>query len=117
MITKLTAPMLNWFDKHANPIALQEVRHLLSLTRTMIVYGLLVFGLWISSCNTAGNSADSLPYFMIGAFGVVGVGLFPAQTLFINSTRWSVDKMEMLHLTGLRPMDIVLGRVLAGFKF
>ena len=42
MISKLTAPILNWFDRHANPIALQEVRHILSLTRTMIVYGLLV---------------------------------------------------------------------------
>ena len=80
MISKLTAPILNWFDRHANPIALQEVRHILSLTRTMIVYGLLVLGLWISSCNSSGYSADSLPFFMIGAFGVVGVALFPAQS-------------------------------------
>ena len=34
-----------WFDQHANPIALLETRQVLSLTRTILLYGFLVLGL------------------------------------------------------------------------
>lgn len=44
----------NWLDRKANPIVLQEVRSLLSLTRTMVgvwVGGISVVGLLLSICG------------------------------------------------------------------
>lgn len=52
---------------------------------------------------------------MLGTFSFVSLAVLPAQIMFSGNTRWSKDKLEMLNLTQLRPMDIVIGRVMAGF--
>ena len=105
----------NWLDRTANPIVLQEVRSLLSLTRTMVVYGLVVFLLSVSSCQSVEFGTEFPMGLMLGTFSLVSLAVLPAQIMFSGNTRWSKDKLEMLNLTQLRPMDIVIGRVMAGF--
>lgn len=105
----------NWLDRKANPIVLQEIRSLLSLTRTMVVYGLVVFLLSVSSCQSVEFGTEFPMGLMLGTFSVVSLAVLPAQIMFSGNERWSKDKLEMLNLTQLRPMDIVIGRVMAGF--
>jgi hypothetical protein len=60
------------------------------------------------------EQAKELPMFLLGAYAVVCVLVVPSQILFNSSARWSQDKLEMLHLTQLRPIDIVFGRLMSG---
>ena len=106
--------LVDRFDRHANPIALLETRQVLSLTRTMLVYGFLVLGLLSVSYVVIEEQAKELPMFLLGAYAVVCVLVVPSQILFNSSARWSQDKLEMLHLTQLRPIDIVFGRLMSG---
>ena len=39
---KFMRTLIEWVDKHSNPIALLETQQVLSLRRTLIVFGLLV---------------------------------------------------------------------------
>ena len=106
--------LVDRLDRHANPIALLETRQVLSLTRTMLVYGFLVLGLLSVSYVVIEEQAKELPMFLLGAYAVVCVLVVPSQILFNSSARWSQDKLEMLHLTQLRPIDIVFGRLMSG---
>jgi|GEM_PF-6984232 len=106
--------MKEWFDQHANPIALLETRQVLSLTRTILLYGFLVLGLVSVSHVVIAEQAKELPMFLLGAYAFVCVLVVPSQILFNSSARWSQDKLEMLHLTQLRPIDIVFGRLMSG---
>jgi hypothetical protein len=114
---KFMQRMVEWFDKHANPIALLETQQVLSLKRTMIVFGLLILALWMGSCavieETSGGG-EEMSLLLLATYSIVSILVVPAQILFNSANRWSKDKLEMLHLTQLRPMDIVLGRVLSG---
>ena len=103
-------------DKHSNPIALLETQQVLSLRRTLIVFGLLVLALWMGSCAVIQetSSGEEMSMLLLATYSIVTVLVVPAQLLFNSANRWSKDKLEMLHLTQLRPMDIVLGRVLSG---
>ena len=47
---KFMRTLIEWVDKHSNPIALLETQQVLSLRRTLIVFGLLVLALWMGSC-------------------------------------------------------------------
>ncbi len=105
---------LGRFERRINPIALLETRQVLSMTRTLIIYGLLVLGLSMSAFYAIEKDAKALPFLLLGAYTVIALLLVPSQVLFNSSARWAKDKLEMLHLTRMRPIDIVLGRVLSG---
>lgn len=112
MFHKMTA----WIDKRVNPIALLETHQVLSLKRTLIVYGLLVIALWMGSCTAIAESAagNEMSILLLSTYGIIATLILPAQILFNSSQRWSKDKLDMIHLTQLRPMDIVLGRLFSG---
>lgn len=111
---KQLKPLLDWIDKNSNPIALLETRQILVLRRTTIVYSLLVLLLFLMSYFMIVETEDGLPAVLLGAYAIVATLIVPAQILFNSAERWSKDKLEMLHLTRLRPIDIVLGRILSG---
>ena len=113
---KFVRTFVEWVDKHSNPIALLETQQVLSLRRTLIVFGLLVLALWMGSCAVIqeSSSGEEMSLLLLATYSIVAVLVVPAQLLFNSANRWSKDKLEMLHLTQLRPMDIVLGRVLSG---
>ena len=113
---KLVRTLTEWVDKHSNPIALLETQQVLSLKRTLIVFGLLILALWMGSCAVVQetSSGEEMSILLLATYAIVSVLVVPAQLLFNSANRWSKDKLEMLHLTQLRPMDIVLGRVLSG---
>ena len=114
--SKIVRAFTGWLDKHSNPIALLETQQVLSLRRTLIVFGLLILALWIGSCAVIQetSSGAEMSVLLLATYSIVAVLVVPAQLLFNSANRWSKDKLEMLHLTQLRPMDIVLGRVLSG---
>ncbi len=109
-----TQTWLGRLERRINPIALLETRQVLSMTRTLIIYGLLVLGLSMGTFYAIDQDAKALPFLLLGAYTVIAVLLVPSQVLFNSSARWAKDKLEMLHLTRMRPIDIVLGRVLSG---
>ena len=115
MNTKWLTTIKTYLDRTANPIVLQEVRTLLSLSRTILVFGMAVFVLSVSSCQSVELGSEFPVALMLGTFSIVSVLVLPAQIMFSSNNRWSQDKLEMLNLTQLRPTDIVVGRVLAGF--
>ena len=100
-----------WVDKRLNPIILQETRHVLSLKLSLVVYVGLVLVLSTSSCNMSKQSGEEISWILLGAFSFIAVTIIPAQLLFSSATRWSRQKLEMMQLTPLRPLDIAAGRV------
>ena len=100
-----------WFDRRLNPIILQETRHVLSLRLSLLVYVGLVLVLSTSSCNMSKQSGEEISIVLLGAFSFIAVTIIPAQLLFSSATRWSRQKLEMMQLTPLRPIDIAAGRV------
>ena len=104
-----------WIDKHINPIVLQESRYILSLRRSIIIYLLLVLIMSISSCSLMEGDSEESIVVLLGAFSIVATVVVPGHILFSSSERWSREKMEMLQLTPLTPLQIVMGRVMAAF--
>ena len=106
-----------WVDKHTNPIALLETQQVLALKRTLIVYGLLVVALWMGSCavvRETSSGGEEMSFLLLGTYALIATLILPAQILFNSSNRWSKDKLDMIHITQLRPMDIVVGRLFSG---
>ncbi len=103
--------LTQWFDKRLNPIILQEIRHVLSLKLSLVVYAMLVLVLSTSSCNMSKQSGEEISWILLGAFSIIAITIIPAQLLFSSATRWSKQKLEMLQLTPLRPIAIAGGRV------
>ena len=73
--------------------------------------------LWMGSCAVIQetSSGEEMSVLLLATYSLLlSILVVPAQLLFNSANRWSKDKLEMLQLTQLRPMDIVLGRVLSG---
>jgi hypothetical protein len=98
-------------DKYINPIVLQESRYILSLRRSLVIYLFLVLVMSISSCSITEKNGDDTSIILLGCFSLVSIGIIPGQLLLSNRERWSKEKLEMLQLTPLRPIQIVLGRL------
>ena len=94
---KFMQRIVEWFDKYANPIALLETQQVLSLKRTMIVFGLLVLALWMGSCavieETSGGG-EEMSLLLLATYSIVSVLIVPAQILFNSANRWSKDKLR-----------------------
>ena len=105
-----------WCARQLNPILVQETRYILSRRATLVGYLLLLFFLAIFSNTMSRQAGAELSESLLGAFSLVGVTIIPAHVLFSSAARWSRQKREMVQLTALRPVDILLGRVLSSLS-
>jgi hypothetical protein len=59
------------------------------------------------------QSGEEISWVLLGAFSFIAVTIIPAQLMFSSATRWSKEKLEMMQLTLLRPIDIAAGRIVS----
>ena len=88
---------------------MQDIRYYASNQLFICILLSLVIGGFSSFFVINGGSQEV--YLTLFGMAIVSMMLIvPAQVLYSSSSRWSHDKVEMLRLTALSPLQVVLGR-------
>jgi hypothetical protein len=109
--------LLDFFSDQLNPVLVKEVRQSMRGRYFRVVYILTIFVAMFFGMLVllfAGDSDEAgTPFFftIYGCLVLAVSGLIPLQAFLSVGISWDREAMDMLNLTGIRPRQIVMGRL------
>ena len=105
--------LLNFVEKNLGPIVVQECKQILHMRRYTILFILYLIGLLCCGFLIM-DSQDVAVGMVLVLLTMLITVVYPLQIITTNSTSWSKDKLDMIKITAIQPVQIVWGRLVAG---